>query len=333
MIKNKLKVPPESEMWRIIFDPNKPTKINPNYNSIQWQIDVPFDIRNNAVRDAYKTYEAVSNKWKNGEKAMMSYRRKRSSQQAILLPKSCLREKTFYVSYMGDVVKANHPLMSDGDTRLVKTLLGYELHVITKSLIENQDHVHNVISLDPGVRTFMTGFDNNGIVDICDKVERLCRLKNAYYNVRYKMKSVNARKRQRMRKASLRINKRIRNLVDEMHWKTIKYLTDNYSDIILPEFNVKQMTCKTRRRINKRTVQSMLLLSHYKFRDRLVSKALTKNVKVWISNESYTSKTCTNCGFEHNKLGGSKTFNCPSCKTCVDRDVNGARNIMLRVMQ
>jgi putative transposase len=324
MVKKKEKIPPETQMWKLIFPKNK-------QNSIVWQTSVPFDIRNNAVRDAHKAWISVQKKWELKEKAEIHFRKKKILTQSILLPKSCLGTNTFYISYM-NIVKAKHSLKSDGDTRLVKTPLGYELHIIQKSLLENQEKVRNVIALDPGVRTFMTGFDNNGVVDICGQVETLCKLKNAYYKLRWKAFKTSARSRQRMIKASYRINRRIQNLINEMHYKTIKYLTDNYSDIILPCFYVSQMTRKKNRRINKKTVQSMLLLSHYKFRDRLVRNATRDGVNVWLSNESYTSKTCTKCGHEHKKLGGSKIFKCPSCNLNIDRDINGARNILLRVI-
>ncbi|RHZ62220.1 hypothetical protein Glove_341g17 [Diversispora epigaea] len=44
----------------------------------------------------------------------------------------------------------------------------------------------------------------------------------------------------------------------------------------------------------------------------------------------YTSKTCGNCGFIKKNLGESKTFRCDSCDLVIDRDVNGARNILLK---
>lgn len=50
-------------------------------------------------------------------------------------------------------------------------------------------------------------------------------------------------------------------------------------------------------------------------------------------NESYTSSTCTKCGHIHHKLGGSKIFTCPDCGHKILRDINGARNIMLRALQ
>ena len=52
--------------------------------------------------------------------------------------------------------------------------------------------------------------------------------------------------------------------------------------------------------------------------------------KVVICDEDYTSKTCGKCGKIHEKLSGSKLFKCPYCHIEIDRDVNGARNILLR---
>ena len=54
--------------------------------------------------------------------------------------------------------------------------------------------------------------------------------------------------------------------------------------------------------------------------------------RVVICTEEYTSKTCGFCGYIHKKLGGSKVFCCPQCKTNLDRDINGARNILLRYL-
>jgi putative transposase len=36
------------------------------------------------------------------------------------------------------------------------------------------------------------------------------------------------------------------------------------------------------------------------------------------------------CGCKNENLGGSKIFNCNKCKINMDRDYNGARNIMLK---
>ncbi|MDH6107093.1 transposase, partial [Anabaenopsis tanganyikae CS-531] len=81
------------------------------------------------------------------------------------------------------------------------------------------------------------------------------------------------------------------------------------------------------------SVRQMLTLSHYKFERHLKQAAQRKGVIVVLCNESYTSKTCGNCGHVHYKLGGNKVFKCPHCGIQICRDVNGARNILLRALQ
>ena len=63
-----------------------------------------------------------------------------------------------------------------------------------------------------------------------------------------------------------------------------------------------------------------------------MQKQLWQTTMVVIYTEEYTSKTCGSCGYIHKKLGGSKVFSCPQCKTKLDRDINSARNILLRYL-
>ena len=74
----------------------------------------------------------------------------------------------------------------------------------------------------------------------------------------------------------------------------------------------------------------MLTWSHGKFASHLEQMAARKGVLVVRCNEAHTSKTFTNCSHVHNNLGGSKIYKCPQCNHVIARDINGARNIMLR---
>ena len=56
----------------------------------------------------------------------------------------------------------------------------------------------------------------------------------------------------------------------------------------------------------------------------------TKGVKLFLVDESFTSKTCTRCGWLNQSLGKSKTFVCKNCDLNIDRDINGARNILIK---
>ena len=48
------------------------------------------------------------------------------------------------------------------------------------------------------------------------------------------------------------------------------------------------------------------------------------------TDEGYTTKTCTNCGNQHPTLKGEKIYECPKCGIKIERDYNGARNILLK---
>jgi putative transposase len=56
------------------------------------------------------------------------------------------------------------------------------------------------------------------------------------------------------------------------------------------------------------------------------------NCRVIIWGEEYTSQTCSDRGYLHRKIGGSKKLKCPGCHQEFDRDFNAARNILLKNM-
>jgi len=137
--------------------------------------------------------------------------------------------------------------------------------------------------------------------------------------------------RYRMRRAWRKMQWRVRNLVDECHKKMVKFLCANYSVILLPSFETQQMVTRAQRKIGSKTARAMMTWSHYRFKQRLLFKRQEYPwCKVVICNEAYTSKTCGICGALHHKLRGEKTFKCPACCVVIDRDVNGARNILLK---
>jgi len=66
------------------------------------------------------------------------------------------------------------------------------------------------------------------------------------------------------------------------------------------------------------------------FQQRLIAKSkLKNNCVVKVCTEEYTSKTCGRCG-SLNKVGSKEIFICNKCNLVLDRDVNGARNILIK---
>jgi len=130
-----------------------------------------------------------------------------------------------------------------------------------------------------------------------------------------------------------KIRHKIEKLKEDMQKKVCKYLCNNYDVILLPKFKVTQIVNKLTRKITSKTARQLLNWNHCGFREMLEKKAGLVGKKVMEVNESYTSKTCTNCGNINEKLKGEKIYKCSKCKIEIDRDVNGARNIFLRALE
>ena len=198
---------------------------------------------------------------------------------------------------------------------------------------KNEKAPYELASLDPGIRTFQTFYSPEGIVGkIGDNtVEKLAIIGERIDKLISNLTKVDKEslKAKIKRRCSI-LRTKIKNIVKDLHWKTASYLCKNFENIIIPTFKVKEMTQIGKRKINNKTVRKMLALSHYEFKEKLKSTAKYYGRKVYKCSEAYTSKTCGNCGEIDDDLGAKKKYKCRNCKIELDRDINGARNILLR---
>ena len=194
---------------------------------------------------------------------------------------------------------------------------------------------YSCIAIDSGIRTFQTGFclDNQHSIEICKDInEKIKPLtdKIDLLTTKYQKFPKRFKKRKRIRARRRKVFEKINNKVLDLHWKTCSFLTDNYKHIIISDFKTKDLfKGKILRHVSKR---SMSILSHFKFRERLKEKCACRGAWLFIVDESYTTKTCGNCGKINRFLGGCKNFNCPFCEYEADRDDNGGRNIGLKTL-
>jgi len=161
----------------------------------------------------------------------------------------------------------------------------------------------------------------------------------------------------KIKKKIRRCYKKIKNLVKELHNKSALYLVKNYERILLPEFKTQNMIsekkynkkyfnnlliekgleeCKKeiksvtkKRRLNGRVKFVLSQLSHYRFKEHLKKKSIEYGSEVIIVTEEFTSKTCTNCGCQ-GTLYDKKRIKLCKCGVKIDRDINGARNILIK---
>ncbi len=235
------------------------------------------------------------------------------------------------------------------EIKVLRNRLGKYWAVVTielQQVEELTDEQQGVTAIDPGVRTFITHYNDHGR---CGKIGELERVMHILFKADILLcesrsksfKRKKCRARRRWRRQYLRRFQKVRNMVADVRRKAASYLCKTSRMVLLPTFETQEMLARSRegrrlrRMLSSKTCRRMATWSHYAFKQQLVATAqLYKYVKVYIVNEAYTSKTCGQCGHLHGTLGGRERFRCPeaACDMDCDRDYHAARNILLRAL-
>ncbi|VBB17596.1 putative transposase [Yasminevirus sp. GU-2018] len=317
--------------------------------SERWQKDVPYDTRQLVLKDLIGGFKsATSNKIRGNVKEFkMRYKSRKDTTHIFHINKKAITPeleifKTRKIGALRVRSKMKRWLTNniksiDSDCKIIK-YRGDQYYLLL-SIVKSTPVTKipfDAVSLDPGVRTFQTFYSPNGltgkigedfaqksIMKTAIKIDKLDSGADTADNWR-------TRRNIRSRQALLRT--KIKNVVNDLHWKTVNFLCNNFKTIITTHFETKKMTAKEGRDINNKSVRMMLGLSHYTFKQKLLERAKQKGNHVMIVDESYTSKTCGRCGEIKEDLKGDKMFKCEKCGLKIDRDTNGARNIMIRLL-
>ena len=329
----------------------------------KYLLDTPKHVREHAVFDLFNAYTTNFKKRKKQPDHVFDIKfRSKKDSQAIVIPKDAIKT-------LKDGSVVMFPRMFRGVLKAVKRFRGREQAVLspTKRLTHDcrlvmdrvgrfylcvpvdkatptlrarrgddqaPDALPRIGSCDPGVRTFLTvyGARDGVALKIGDgDGTRLFRLMLHLDRMIARTKRSRCRRmRRRLRRAQDRQRKRIADLVAEVHRKAVRTLLDEFDVIIIPPFETSRMSRRSGRILATRTVRQMTTWSHFAFRTRLVQTAAAEGKSVVVAGEEYTSKTCTSCGWMNDRLGGAKQFRCRVCNVTTDRDLAGARNILLK---
>ena len=328
---------PDSKLkWNEVFNEIKDT-----YNA-DYITEVPYQIKKIAVKD-YFTARRVNLKKAKQQKSefKMHFRSKKNPTQSCYIPKSAVKPDGIYYTIAGKMRYSDLSWINSeiGDCRLVKQHDAW--YIMIPLPIDNNNTLDctenkrqgDVVAIDQGIRCFITYFSENGYYGQIGK-DSFQRLLNINLKIDKLLSVINTTKlRNKKRNLKRKVGKlrlRLKWLVEELHWKVCNYLVKNYSVIILPHFNVKDMISKSKRKLRKTVVRSMLSFSFYEFSQRLEQKCIEYGIRLIRSNESYTSKTNSFTGEIFN-VGSREWFEYQGVK--INRDINGARNILLRAMR
>ena len=309
--------------------------INENTTSEKnrWHLSFPYDLKDESLRDLLKNYN--NNLSRNIDFHLKIKKKKDRIQSFNILTKHWNNKNNMFAKICTvNNMKSAEPLPEKlgGASRLLKEDDKYYISIPMRREKRNMNNENNrIISIDPGLNKFATGYEPNGtIIEIAGnnckaRISKLLYRKNQLIS---RIAKVKKKKKNRMKKALRRARERIRNLISDLHKKTIKFLCDNYNHIIIPKLNFHKM-----KKLRRRTKEQLKTYRHCEFVDKLKTKAKTYS-KVLVSecNEAYTSKTCCNCGNIDYKLGSKQKYKCQKCNIEVARDVNGAINIMIRYL-
>ena len=333
---------------RSLLKKDLPDWILPNY---------PSHLIDQAINECFDKFNTcLSNYMRTKKKFTFKFKSKKEIIQTINLEKSMINAKTNSIFYnwklADEYLFRNLKTSENFDKYKIKgSSIGY--HKILKKFMLNLNYQSNskvndnkkICSIDPGIKNFLTVYSQSKVLQIgkntTEKIYKVCkeidiiqsRMNRKYFHVKNKLTSekkyvhVNSRKRKSLRNALHRKIEYLKNLKNDLHNKSIKYLCSNYQKIVYPPFESQKMVSN----LNGKTARMMYNLSFYKFKQKLISKGKETNTEIIIKPEFFTSKTCGKCGkLNLNLKKCDEIFNCSYCKLKIGRDINGARNILLR---
>jgi IS605 OrfB family transposase len=307
----------------------------PNHNK---NTKIKCHMLDGAIQLACANYKSALSNFKNGniKKFRIRYWKLDKTLKMLDIEKQYFKRGSFCYKELGTV----KCMYDKGEYKLDNIESGCKIHYNSDTnryilLVPEKVDIHKtktvktkkIISLDPGLRTFLTGLSENECIKICtngidtlkEKLERIDKIESDD-NISKKKK----------RKTVKRINMKISDIVDDLHWKSIKYLTDKYETILIGDMSVKSIVSNDTSNIQKMMKRIAYKFKFYQFKQRLEYKCQVKGNKYKEIDERYTSKTCSNCGNYKEDLGGKKIYNCDGCNMKIDRDINGCRGIYIK---
>ena len=302
--------------------------INPNIH--EWEVSTPKDIRNGAIRDICKSYKTAFTQLKNGTLKHFKLRFcSKKDAPSIEIDKSSITPVKggiyIYKKILQTKIKCKKKLKPDYNCRLQVYNNKWYLCVPMKIKETIVSKTGKYCSLDPGVRKFQTLYSEDKVMMFSTNRDRIKKLRDRIDKYR-SLRDRKIIKTKRFTRSHRRMMNKITNIISELHNQTANTITREYSYIMLPIFESQEMVRKNKiTRINRDIIQ----YQHYKFQQKIIHKATSRGGKVDICTEEYTSKTCGLCGTINN-IGSTEQYICSECNNILDRDINGARNIMIK---
>ena len=312
-----------------------------------WQKEIPYDTRQLGIKQAVSAYNsAMANKIRgNISHFKLQFRSRKNQRRIFCIDQSALKIENGKVRLFVRRLKEDAELiirerdkrhLPDYNMTDCKILFdGVKYYLVltikTDKVQEKIEGRKTDIALDPGVRTFQTGYSPEGIAYKFgeNQAEQIKLIHNRIDKLNSVLtKKIKSRTKRNIKKRLAKLHRKVTLVADNLHNQCGSLLAKNFDTVYLPEFGTSKMQasdtlCSTvKRRMNS--------LSHYRFQQKLKYLCQKHGSNLVIVDESYTTRTCGMCGFIKENVGSNKIFCCDSCDYQMDRDIHGARNIWLK---
>lgn len=308
-----------------------------NEGIYEWELNTPKEVRAGAVNDVCKAIKTGLANLKAGNirHFRLGFRKRTENYKSVVIPKSFLQNKYGTIQlapqFLKDecnfkmgrkTIKKHKNLVIQYDSRIVKQMKHYWLLVPIPASVKEKTPPVNYCGIDPGVRTFMTSFGNNGCLEYKHNESKLKKIDakiQKYTNMRFEKRTV---RKQKLSK----LERKKEYMIDELHWKTINHILKNNDFIFYGNIKSHDIVKNGKNRTLNKGINN---LKFYKFKERLLFKATERGKKVYLVNEAYTTQTCSFCGHGY-KVGCTTVYSCQQCRRNIGRDVNAAKNILMK---
>jgi putative transposase len=357
-LRDKLLIP--NKYFDIVYDEvDLPKDLKELILKDEWQTEIPYDLKQGSIEEAIEAFKScLTNKIRNKREFNLQYKTKKNKKQTFDISSGSINLEKKYI-FKHKKKEMNIRINFDKKTerwlnknkfkslnKTITVLKENKYYYLCCCFEVNKEELKqplNTVSIDPGIRTFATIYSPDGISGklgdnliepLCRMGKRIDKLKSAMSKKENGKNKYNAKSRYNMKRRESLLRTKISQKIRDFHNKVINFLCINFKNIIIPEFDVRNMIKKKPkiiRKIKSKTVRKMLTLSHGKFMKNLEEYAERTGTQIIKPTEEYTSKTCGKCGQIDENLGSKKEYNCNKCKYKEDRDINGARNILIKV--
>ncbi len=333
MIKNKY-LTPISEWYIFLKKEVKPVKqkLKP------WEIATHKEIRQEAVFEAKKNYDTCMAKLNKRDIKFFKLKFRTSQKQVMSITKSMAKledgklrlsdksltkeDKTLRMANRS--LKKLRSVSEFLNSTITKTNGVYKIHIPVKYSIPVLDKTNvKICGIDPGVKAFLSiyGIDESRKNISITEIKQSSKIKSCF-TIRESIK------KSKFKRRSLAKYERLeQNLVNDLHWKSITHIVKNYDLIFLEKFGSHNLVKTSNSRAGNRNI---LALKPYQFREKLMYKANSLGKRLEIVASQNTTKTCSSCGNIQSMSLSDRIYKCSSCDIVLNRDMNSAKNMILR---